>query len=143
MEPEGSLPHSQLPATCPYPEPTQSSPYPHFLKIHLNILPSTPGSPQWSLPQVSPPKPCTSLSPIRATCPTHHFLLDFIIRTILGLEYRSLSTSLFTLLHSLITSSLLGPNIILKHPKPTFLPQCERPSFTPIQNKAKLQFCIS
>jgi hypothetical protein len=23
---------------------------------------------------------------------------------------------------------------ILKHPKPTFLTQCERPSFTPIQN---------
>jgi len=27
MEPEGSLPHSQLPASCPYPEPDQSSPY--------------------------------------------------------------------------------------------------------------------
>jgi hypothetical protein len=26
MEPEGSLPHSQVPATCPYPEPDQSSP---------------------------------------------------------------------------------------------------------------------
>jgi hypothetical protein len=25
MEPEGSLPHSQQPATCPYPEPAQSS----------------------------------------------------------------------------------------------------------------------
>ena len=27
MEPEGSLPHSQGHATCPYPEPDQSSPY--------------------------------------------------------------------------------------------------------------------
>jgi hypothetical protein len=27
MEPEGSLPHSQVPTTCPYPEPVQSSPY--------------------------------------------------------------------------------------------------------------------
>ena len=37
MEPEGSLPHSQVPATCPYPQPARSSPYPtsHFLKIHL------------------------------------------------------------------------------------------------------------
>jgi hypothetical protein len=47
MEPGGSLPHSQEPATCPYPEPAQSSPCPpsHFLKIHFNIiLLSTPGS---------------------------------------------------------------------------------------------------
>jgi hypothetical protein len=27
MEPEGSWPHSQAPATCPYPEPAQSSPH--------------------------------------------------------------------------------------------------------------------
>jgi hypothetical protein len=31
MEPEGSLPHSQVPATCLYPEPARSSPYPHIL----------------------------------------------------------------------------------------------------------------
>jgi hypothetical protein len=46
---ETSLPHSKLPATCPYPEPARSSPYPHidFLNIHLNIiLPSTPESPE-------------------------------------------------------------------------------------------------
>ena len=30
MEPKGSLPHSQVPATCPYPEPARSSPYPHI-----------------------------------------------------------------------------------------------------------------
>jgi hypothetical protein len=37
MNPEDSLPHSQVPATCLYPEPAQSSPYPtsYFLKIHL------------------------------------------------------------------------------------------------------------
>jgi hypothetical protein len=27
METEGSLPYSQVPATCPYPEPTPSSPH--------------------------------------------------------------------------------------------------------------------
>jgi hypothetical protein len=27
MEPESSLPYSQAPATCPYPEPTPSSPH--------------------------------------------------------------------------------------------------------------------
>ena len=30
MEPEGSLPHSQVPAICHYPEPARSRPYPHF-----------------------------------------------------------------------------------------------------------------
>jgi len=29
MEPESSLPYSQVPATCPYPEPVRSSPHPH------------------------------------------------------------------------------------------------------------------
>jgi hypothetical protein len=31
MEPEGSLPHSQVPASCHYREPARSSPYPHIL----------------------------------------------------------------------------------------------------------------
>jgi hypothetical protein len=30
MKPEGSLPHSQVPATRLYPEPVHSSPYPHI-----------------------------------------------------------------------------------------------------------------
>ena len=30
MKPEGSVPHSQVPATSPYPEPDWSSPYPHI-----------------------------------------------------------------------------------------------------------------
>ena len=40
MKREGSLPHSQVPANCLYPEPARSSPYPtsHFLKIHLNNI---------------------------------------------------------------------------------------------------------
>ena len=30
VEPEGSLPHSQLPTACPHPEPARSNPYPHI-----------------------------------------------------------------------------------------------------------------
>jgi len=33
MVPEGSLPHSQFPATCPFPEPARSHPYPHILLL--------------------------------------------------------------------------------------------------------------
>jgi hypothetical protein len=41
----------------------------------------------------------------------------------------------------------LGPNIlpnifILKHPRPTFFHQCERPRFTPIQNKYYISKCL-
>ena len=49
-------------------------------------------------------------SPIRTTCPAHLILLDFITRTILGEEYKSFSSSLCNILHSPVTSSLLGPN---------------------------------
>ena len=85
--PEGSLPHSQVPATCPYPEPARSSPYPtsHLLKIHLNIiLPSTPGSPKWFFPSGFPTKPLYTplISPIRATCPAHLIPLDCITRNL-------------------------------------------------------------
>ena len=37
MEPEGSLPHSQQPATCPSSVPDQSSPS-HFRETHFNII---------------------------------------------------------------------------------------------------------
>jgi hypothetical protein len=66
MEPEGSLPYSQLSANWLYPEPVQSSPYPksHFLKIHVNIiLQSTHGSPQWSLSLRFPHQDPIHLSP--------------------------------------------------------------------------------
>jgi hypothetical protein len=40
MEPGGSLPRSQQPATSPYPDPVKSNPRPlsHFLKIPFNIF---------------------------------------------------------------------------------------------------------
>ena len=59
----------------------------HLLEIHPYIIhPSTPRSPQWSLslrfPHQDTIHPLSS--PIRATCPAHLILLDFITRTILG-----------------------------------------------------------
>ena len=92
------------------------TPTPYLLEIHPNIIhPSTPGSPQW-FPSLRFPHqdPIHTLSsPIRAKCPAHLILLDFMTRTILGEQYRSFSSSLCILLHSPVTTSLLGPNILL------------------------------
>ena len=88
----------------------------NLLKIHLIIIhPSKPGSPKWHLSPRFPTKNLYTplLPPICVTCPAHLIILDFITWTILGEEYRSLSSSLSSFLHYLVTSSLLGPNIPL------------------------------
>jgi len=81
-----------------------------ILSSHLRL-----GLPIGLLPSGFPTKtPYTLLlSPTLATCPAHPILLDFITRTILGEEYRSLSSSLRSFHHSPVTSSLLGPNVLL------------------------------
>ena len=54
------------------------------------------------------------LSLIRATCLTQ-LILNLINRTIFGGEYISLSSPVCSFLHSPVTSSLLGPNILLNN----------------------------
>jgi len=53
------------------------------------------------------------LSPIHTVYVAFLILLYFITHTILDDEYISLSSSLCSFLHSLVTSSLLDPNILL------------------------------
>jgi hypothetical protein len=53
------------------------------------------------------------LSPTRATCPSLIIHVVLITRIILGEEYTLLSSSRCNFLHSLVTSSFLGPNNLL------------------------------
>ena len=94
---------------CPPPVPILSqinsvhAPTSHFLKIHINIiLPSMPGSPKRPLSLTFLHKNAVCASPLPHTCymprPSHSRF--FINRTILGEQYRSLSSSLCSFLHS-------------------------------------------
>ena len=65
MEPEGSLPQSQVPANCPYPEPARSSTYPHIQlpkDSSLYYPPIYTWTSQVVSFQVSPLNPCTGPS---------------------------------------------------------------------------------
>jgi hypothetical protein len=129
-----------VPATCPYPELPQSSPHPIFyLKIHLNIiLPSTPGSPQWSL------SPCTRLSPPHHRYMSHPSHSSWFYRPLnsgWGVQIIKLLIMKFSPLPCYLVSLMpkySSQHSILKHPQATFLPQCQRPSFTPIQSTGKI-----
>ena len=116
MESDVSLPHSQQPPTCPYPKPEQSSPFsPHPISCrYISILCShlLLGPPSGLFPSGFPHKTIYAplMFPIRVICPAHLILLCFITRITFGEQYRSLSYSLCSLLHSPVTSSLLDPN---------------------------------
>ena len=142
MEPAGSLLHQQEPTTCPYSEPDQSSPWTPtpiptswksilILFSHLCLR-----LPSGLFPLGFPIKTLYSplISPICATCPTHLILLDLMTRIIFSDEYKSLSASVYSLLHLVPLRPKYPPqDSILQHPQPTFLPQYERLSITPIQ----------
>ena len=118
MELEDSLLLSQELANSLYSEPDLSSPCTHptpwssilILYSHLCLgLPS-----DLFLSRFPTKNLYTSvLSPIRATCSAHFILLYLTTRIIFGDEYRSLSSSMCSLLHSPVTLSLLDPNILL------------------------------
>jgi len=118
MEPKGSLPLSQVPTICPYPEPARSIPYPlsHFLKIHLNIiLPSMLGSPKWSLSLRFPQQSPVYASPLSHTRhmpdPSHSSRFYHPQNIGWAVQIIKLLVKKFSPLR--VTSSLLDPNFLL------------------------------
>ena len=109
--------HKRPPSVCILGRPNPVHiPTSHFLEIRSNIIrPSMPKSPQWS-PSLRFPHQDLVHPPLLTH--THHMPSPshssrFVTRTILGEEYKSFSSSLCNLLHFPVTSSLLGPNILL------------------------------
>jgi len=142
MEPKGPLPHSQVPTTSPYLEPARSSPCPtsHYLKIHLNIiLPSMPGFSKWSLFLRFPCQKLVYASTLPHMWHTPHPSHSswFNHQTVLGEQYRSLSSSL---------CSFSNPCYLVPLSS-TYSPQHTQPTFCPHQHQHTLcnpiQYCLA
>ena len=94
--PGSSLPHLQVPAICPYPEPARSSPYPHIplLEVPILILSShlRMGLPRGLLPSGFPTKTLYTslLSPTDTTCLQTEMLMKYSLCG-LSLKFNSFS----------------------------------------------------
>jgi hypothetical protein len=115
-EPGGSSPHSQQPATGPYPEPGESTPHPPPQPISLRsiLIPSFHlrlGLLSCLFLLAFTPNPCTL--PYVLHAPPPFILLDWMCLMIFGYVYVLWSSPLCNILHCPVTSSLLGPNILL------------------------------
>jgi hypothetical protein len=130
MEPEDSIPHSILSQLNPVHTPTS-----HFLKSHLNISSHLRlGLPSGLFPSGFPTNALYTPHPSQSELhsrPSDSSWFYHPHNSRWGVQIMKLLMKFSPLPCYL---SLLGSNVILnpilKQPQPTFLPQCQRPSFT-------------
>ena len=150
MKPKSSLPHSQQPVTVPVLSQISPvcAPPSHLMKIHFNTIPppSMDRSSKFSLSFMSPDQNPVCTSPLPHTyymlCPSHHSVCEHPKNIWWTVQIIEPITESLPLPCSLVPlrPRHLPQNLILEHPKPMFLPQCYRPSFTPIRTN---KFCVS
>jgi hypothetical protein len=146
MEPEGSLSCSQDSATCPYPEPDQSSPRPPILYLEDPFLyyPDTCALLLQGVyfPQVSPSK--RLLSSLLATGPSHLALLDLITRLIFYmvkstdpevLVIQSLAVGCY---HVPLRPTYLPQHPIIEHPQSISFPSMRYQVSLPCQTTCRI-----
>ena len=130
------------PVLIPYHIDSVHTPTSYFLMIHFNIiLPSTPGSPKYFFPSGFPTKTLYTplLSPYVLHVPPSRFSRFYVPNDIgWGIQIIQLLLRQLPLLPCYLVPlrpkySPQHPN--LEHPQSTFLPQCQRSSFTPTQKK--------
>ena len=114
----------------------------HFLNIHFYIiLPSLPWRSKWPPSLKCPHHNPVCYSPLHHThyrpSPSHSSWFDHPKNIWGGVQTIRLRCYLV-----LLRPKNPPQHPILRHPQPTFFPQCKRPSFTPITNNSKLQFCV-
>jgi hypothetical protein len=81
MEPDGSLPQSPEPTTGSYPEPVESSPHHHTLRLWtpFSIILLRVGLPSsLSTSRFQPKIMHAGLTSMHVTCPAHVILVDFV-----------------------------------------------------------------
>ena len=145
MELKGSLPHSQVPATCPYPETARSSPHPTswrsklILSSHLRL-----GLPSGLFPLGSPTK--TLHTPLLSPYALHEQPISFF--SIGSPEQYWVRSTYHWVPHYVVFSNPLFPRPSYAQifpsapysqtPSAYVPPSMWRPSVTPIPRKGKI-----
>ena len=149
MEPEGSLLQWQVPATCPYPQPTSIQATPLYATSWISIL-ILFSHLRHCLPSCLFPSgfPTKSLyMPLNTPYVLHAPSISFF--SILSLVKIWVTRTADNAPHHVVFSTSLSKAQIFSStlfsqiPSLYVLPPCDRPSFTPIRNKSHNENCVN